>query len=812
MSGEAKKQGAHEPNALRVRQLEAELQSVKAQLQETIERYETSTEEPPAVTDKRAEEELRESEERVKLSAEAGRIGNWQIDLTTDTLESSAICKANFGLAANEDLSFERFFELLHPDDRGRLRATIKKAVETRTDYDAEYRVVWSDSSVHWIFARGRAFYAADGTPLRMLGVTQNITERKQDEERLRKSEERFRSYFELGLIGMAITSPTKGFLEVNGEICKILGYERSELLQMNWAEMTHPDDVATDVANFNRVTAGEIDGYSMDKRWIRKDGQIIYSTISVKALRRADGSVDHFVALLEDITERKRSEQALRESEAKYHSLFDSIDEGFCLIETILDARGEPVDYRFLETNAAFDRQNEFTGVVGKTVLELVPDIEKHWLETYGRVARTGEAVRFENNVAPINRWFDIYAVRVGAGSPQIAVVFRDITERKRAEERLRTSEEWLRQATEAGQVFVWEIDLTAQTAKFSENVERVLGFPLPTSLEDNFAALHPEDRERQREIVERAIRAGGRFDEEHRISNPSGRSVWVRASGAVVVGADGRPVRLVGTTRNISERKQAEEALRQANDELERRVAERTQELTATLAALQAEEAARKELLHRIVFTQEDERRRIARDLHDQFGQGLTAMTLKLRRLKEGCGEHEELCGELEALEADARQLDRDVNFLVWELRPTALDDFGLQSALTKHARNWSKHFGVEVELHASGMERDRLTPEIETTLYRIAQEALNNIAKHARATTVGIILERNTDHVSLIIEDNGVGFNPDDISGRGNGGFGLTGMRERAALLGGTVIMELHPGNGVTAFVRVPAPPAP
>lgn len=686
MSGEAKKHPAHEPNALRVRQLEAELQSVKAQLQETIERYETSTEEPRAVKDKLAEEELRESEERLKLSAEAGRIGNWQIDLTTDTLESSAICKANFGLAANEDLSFERLFEILHADDRDCVRAALEKAVETRTDYDAEYRVVWSDDSVHWIVARGRAFYAADGTPLRMLGVTQNITERKQ-------------------------------------------------------------------------------------------------------------------------------SEQALRESEAKYHSLFDSIDEGFCLIEMILDARGEPVDYRFLETNAAFERQNGFTGVVGKTALELVPDLEKHWFETYGRVARTGEAVRLENNVAPINRWFDVYAVRVGAGSRQIAVVFRDITERKRAEERLRTSEEWLRQATEAGQVFVWEIDLTAQTAKFSENVERVLGFRLPIGLEDNFAAIHPEDRERQREIVERAIRAGGRFDEEHRISNPSGgASVWVQASGAVVVGADGRPVRLVGTTRNISERKQAEEALRQANDELERRVAERTQELTATLAALQAEEAARKELLHRIVFTQEDERRRIARDLHDQFGQGLTAMTLKLRRLKEGCGEHEELCGELEALEADARQLDRDVNFLVWELRPTALDDFGLQSALTKHARNWSKHSGVEVELHARGMERDRLTPEIETTLYRIAQEALNNIAKHARATTVGIILERSTDHVSLIIEDNGVGFNPDDISGRGNGGFGLTGMRERAALLGGTVIIESHPGNGATVFVRIPAPPAP
>jgi PAS domain S-box-containing protein len=125
--------------------------------------------------------------------------------------------------------------------------------------------------------------------------------------------EERFRRYFELGLIGMAITSPTKGLIEVNDEICNILGYERSELLRMTWADLTHPDDLDADVAQFNRIVAGEIDGYAIDKRWIRKDGQVIDATISVKCLRRADGSVDYFVALLQDITEQKRAEEALQ-------------------------------------------------------------------------------------------------------------------------------------------------------------------------------------------------------------------------------------------------------------------------------------------------------------------------------------------------------------------------------------------------------------------------------------------------------------------------------------------------------------------
>ncbi|MBO0727545.1 MAG: PAS domain S-box protein, partial [Blastocatellia bacterium] len=143
---------------------------------------------------------------------------------------------------------------------------------------------------------------------------------RARTEKELRESEERFRSYFELGLIGMAITSPAKSLLEVNDEQCKILGYERDELLKMTWAEVTHPDDLAADIANFERVMAGEIDGYKMDKRFIRKDGRMIDTTISVKALRAADGAVDHFVSLLEDVTERKRAEEALRESERLTH------------------------------------------------------------------------------------------------------------------------------------------------------------------------------------------------------------------------------------------------------------------------------------------------------------------------------------------------------------------------------------------------------------------------------------------------------------------------------------------------------------
>jgi two-component system CheB/CheR fusion protein len=273
----------------------------------------------------------------------------------------------------------------------------------------------------------------------------------------------------------------------------------------------------------------------------------------------------------------------------------------------------------------------------------------------------------------------------------------------------------------------------------------------------------------------------------------------------------ADGVILTFIDFTR----RKEAENETQAAREGLERHTValmEINEALQTEVSERQRAERERGQLLRRIVFAQEEERARIAREMHDQFGQQLTVLNLKLDALRRDCVDDTSLRIQVETLQALAQQLDADVDSLVWEMRPMALDDLGLEAALKSYIQNWSAHLGVPVELHSKAIDRDRLSIDIETVLYRIAQEALNNVAKHAHATNVAIVLEQRAGQVLLIIEDNGAGFDLQTVLQSDEKGLGLIGMRERAALVAGTLEIESQPDSGTTIVARIPLPNPP
>jgi len=347
-----------------------------------------------------------------------------------------------------QDTEGRRLYDLGNGQwDIARLHALLEEILPqhaTFDDFDVEHDFPGIGRKIMLLNARKLRY--ADAA-LILLAI-EDVTERRRAETQRQALETRFTALVKNVKDHSIFTLDPEGRITSwNIAAEHVLGFTEAEVLGQHFAIIFTPDDRRRGLPQAE-LRMARAQGRAEDERWhLRKGGERFWALGIVSALYDVDGRLTGFSKILRDMTERKRAEQALRDSAAKYRSLFESIDEGFCIIALIFDDDAQPVDYRFLEVNPAFERQTGLVDVPGKTLREVLPASEAYWIETYARVALTGEPTRFVNYGAPLGRWFDVYAWRHGEPQDrQVAILFNDITSRKRAEEALREREEQLR------------------------------------------------------------------------------------------------------------------------------------------------------------------------------------------------------------------------------------------------------------------------------------------------------------------------------------------------------------------------------
>jgi signal transduction histidine kinase len=358
-----------------------------------------------------------------------------------------------------------------------------------------------------------------------------------------------------------------------------------------------------------------------------------------------------------------------------------------------------------------------------------------------------------------------------------------------------LRESEARFRALVTASADLVYRLSPDGTSMRPLDGRGRLSG-PLQSSAAWVARDVHPDDRSRVTAAIEEAVRTKSSFELEHRVLRPDGSVGWTLSRAVPLLDPQGEIVEWVGAATDVTPRKQSEAA------------AERAQR-----------EAARDELRRALAGAEEAERRRLARELHDELGQQLTAFALGLGEVHRLAGPDHPAGRRLAQLDQLTSAMSRNVRNLALELRPPELDDVGLESAVETYVAQWAARYGMAAEL-VKRLPADRPVPaEVGTALYRILQEALTNVAKHAGATQVSIIIERADGAIRLIVEDDGSGFDVEAAAARTGAErrLGLAGMRERAALVGGTLTIESRvnggdrgatgDGGGTTLYARLP-----
>lgn len=681
-----------------------------------------------------------------------------------------------------EELLGRDLMDFVVPEDRELVADNVRRRIDGQVE-SLRYRLRAPHKSGEERTLEVLGSYTTLAGRPAIIGTMLDRTREIHAHEALRKSEANYRMLMDDAADGIFISDAGGVFVDVNAKGCQLLGYAKDELLGMNFRDVVPGDDFQVQPERFGEVLQGATVCFERHVRC--KDGSILCVEIHAKCL--PDGRVQ---ASLRDITERKRIEKALQDQTRILQSILDSMGDGVA----VTDETGE-----FTIFNPAARRITGF-GPEGRTPQE--------WIEGYGVFlpdrktpmppqdlplarAMRGESVDgaelyLRNANAPHGVWTSV------TGRPLVhedgktrggVVVFHDITPMKRAMESLRKAEAKFRALLERLPVVTYTAawEPLGATLYISPQIEPILGYPKESWLADPYLwsrLLYPGDRERVEATWRLCQGSGATFNSEYRMVARDGRQVWFHDEGVVIRNSEGQAEFVQGVMIDVTDR------------EAERAGRERLAAVSMDLVAMQ-----------------EEERRRLARELHDDLGQMLTGLKLRLEMPAERTTE--ELGSRLAEASRRVTELIQHVRDMSVGLRPPVLDDLGLLPALQLLFDRYTKQTSVEVHFEHRGIERRRFAEDLEIAVYRIVQEALHNVARHAGVQDVRVRGWSEGSLLGVQVQDQGIGFDPAGPLSHPSAS-GLAGMYERVRLLGGELTVEAAPGKGcqVTAeFVSKP-----
>ena len=666
-----------------------------------------------------------------------------------------------------------------------------------------------------WLQTIKRPIIGKDGRANQVLGVSTDITERKKAEEALRQLNETLEQRIaertealresEARLQGMLDHSPNLVFmkdlqgryLDVNGEFERtfhlthqdIIGKTDYDIFSHEYATTYHANDLHV-------VKAGR--SIQFEEVALHDDG--LHTNIVWKfPLRRIDGTLYALCGIVTDITELKRAEATLRIVEARQRVLLRSTPVVIYSCKVTGNYGATFVSENVVEQLGY--RPADFTDDPEFWVNHIHPDDRSHIMADLSTIFQSDHQVheyRFLRKDGTYCWLHDeVRVIRDESGAPLEMIGFQiDVSQRKQAEEQLRQSEERLSLAIRLAKFGIFDHDHRTEMLYWSPMMREIYGVPPdePASLDGYIQLIHPHDRD----AIVAAIRQAhdpsgdGLYAVEHRILRRDGSVRWVSFwSRTLFEGGDGptrKPVRTMGAMIDMTERKRAEEALRQKQFEL------------------QNSQAQLQELTSKLLTAQDSERQRIARDLHDDFGQRLAALVLEVASLQRHPPLLPELIGKaLETVQEELTQLSKDLHDLAYRLHPSLLRHAGLRPAIEDHIQKAIERTGLHISLKARDLP-SAIPLDWSICLFRVFQESLQNVVKHAKATEVLVKLSGSSKGIGLSVVDNGKGFDASDKIGHPKG-MGLISMQERLRLMNGFLNIHSRPADGTKVCAWIP-----